>query len=382
MTLSPDPKNPPSDPLAPLRERIDEIDDRILSLLEERAEVALEVGRRKEAEKAGTYYVPRRERDIFERLTAQSRGPFPSNAIPAVFREIISACRSLETPLNIAYLGPLASFCHRAALSKFGESALYFPCETFSEVFRSVEKGECHYGVVAFRNSTHGVIAETLDNFLRSTLSIYAEIYLDIRHQLLSKSRPEEIRRIYSHGQAFAQCREWLDKHFPKVELTEVPSTSVGAERAAAEPGTAAIASELAAEIYRIPILFPNIEDRTHNTTRFVIIGHDSEQPSGRDKTSMIVHVKNTPGALFGALEPFREVGVNLTHIDSRPAKSERWEYLFFIEFEGHVQEARVQKALALLEDHCLHVKLLGSYPDEDRKQAVTVESAGVSQEA
>jgi chorismate mutase/prephenate dehydratase len=185
----------------------------------------------------------------------------------------------------------------------------------------------------------------------------------------------------FTHGQANAQCREWLDRHFPKVELTEVSSTSLGAEKAAAEPGTAAIASELASAIYRIPILCPNIEDRTHNTTRFVIIGHDSEQPTGRDKTSMIVHVKNTPGALFGALEPFREVGINLTHIDSRPAKSERWEYLFFIEFEGHVQEERVQRALVLLEDHCLHVKLLGSYPDEDRKQPVSVDASGQSPE-
>ncbi|MCA9438757.1 MAG: prephenate dehydratase, partial [Candidatus Omnitrophica bacterium] len=323
---------------------------------------------------AGKFYVPHRERDIFEKLIHANEGEFPTAAIPAVYREIISACRSLETPLNIGYLGPPSSYCHAAALQKFGTSATFFPFDGFSAIFRAVEKGECHYGVVAFRNSTQGVITETLDNFQRSELNIYAETYLDIHHQFLSNSAPEDITRIYTHGQAFAQCLEWLEKHFPNAEYTEVSSTSHGAERAAKEEGTAAIASDLAAQMYDLPILFSNIEDRSHNTTRFVIIGYDSEQPTGRDKTSMIIHVRNQPGALFDSLEPFRVSGINLTHIDSRPTKEERWEYLFFIEFEGHREEARVKKALAELESHCLHVKLLGSYADEDQKKEKEIE--------
>lgn len=364
----------PEEALRNLRDIIDRTDLEILDLLNRRACVVLEVGRlKKENSRAGKFYVPHRERDIFEKLVEANKGSFPSTAIPAVFREIISACRSLETPLNIAYLGPPSSYCHAAALRKFGTSATFFPYDGFSAIFRAVEKGECHYGVVAFRNSTQGVITETLDNFQRSELGIYAETYLDIHHQFLSKSAPEEITRVYSHGQAFAQCQEWLEKHFPNAEYTEVSSTSAGAERAAQEPGSAAIASDLAAQMYDVPILYPNIEDRSHNTTRFVVIGFDSEPPTGRDKTSMIVHVRNQPGALFDALEPFREAGINLTHIDSRPTKEERWEYLFFIEFEGHRDEARVRKALAKLESHCLHVKLLGSYADEDQKKEVEV---------
>ncbi|MCA9442587.1 MAG: prephenate dehydratase [Candidatus Omnitrophica bacterium] len=368
MTLSK--STSPEERLKSLRELIDQTDREVLTLLNKRAEVVLEVGRlKKEDSQAGKFYVPHRERDIFESLVAANEGKFPTSAIPAVYREIISACRSLETPLNIGYLGPPSSYCHAAALQKFGTSATFFPYDGFSAIFRAVEKGECHYGVVAFRNSTQGVITETLDNFQRSELNIYAEAYLDIHHQFLSKSPPEEIKRIYTHGQAFAQCQEWLEKHFPNVEYTEVSSTSHGAERAAREEGAAAIASDLAAQMYDVPILFPNIEDRSHNTTRFVIIGYDFEAPTGRDKTSMIIHVRNQPGALFDALEPFRKSGINLTHIDSRPTKQERWEYLFFIEFEGHREESRVKCALAELESHCLHVKLLGSYADEDQKK-------------
>ena len=363
---------PPEEKLESLREIIDQTDCEILALLNKRAKVVLEVGRlKKENSQVAQFYVPHREREIFERLVREHSGDFPASAIPAVYREIISACRSLETPLSIAYLGPPASYCHAAAIQKFGTSATFFPYEGFSAIFRAVEKGECHYGVVAFRNSTQGVITETLDNFQRSELNIYAETYLDIHHQFLSKSKPDEIQRIYTHGQAFAQCQEWLKRHYPNAEYTEVSSTSCGAERASKEPGTAAIASDLASRMYEIPVLFSNIEDRSHNTTRFVVIGYDSEQPTGRDKTSMIIHVKNQPGALFDSLEPFRKGGINLTHIDSRPTKEARWEYLFFIEFEGHRAEERVQKALASLESHCLHVKLLGSYADESLKKDI-----------
>jgi chorismate mutase/prephenate dehydratase len=353
------------DPLQPLRERIDAIDERILDLLNQRAAVVQEVGQLKKQADSACYYVPRRERAIYERLVKESKGAFPKEAIPLVFREIISACRSLEARLRIAFFGSPGSFTHAAAIKKFGKSASFIPAEHISEVFRAVEKGECHYGVVPIRNSTHGVVVETIDNFQKSDLKIYAETQLDVHHQFLSKSQPREITRIYTHGQAFGQCREWLERHFHNAEFVEVANTAQGAERAAGEPGTAAIAAELAAEIYNLPILFPNIEDRAHNTTRFVVIGFGSEPPTGRDKTSMIVQIRNQPGALLTALEPFRRHGINLTHIDSRPTKNERWEYLFFIEFQGHTEEEQVIRALHDLDEVCLHTKSLGSYPEE-----------------
>ncbi len=357
--------------LSALRDRIDALDREILALLNRRADVVKEVGHLKRENPAVCPFIPRRERDIYERLTSESKGPFPSQAIALVFREIISACRSLEATLNISYFGSPGSFTHTAAIKRFGNSAVFHPQPGISDVFRSVEKGECRYGVVPIRNSTHGVVAETIDNFKRSDLRIYAETHLDIHHQFLSKSSPEQITRIYTHGQAFGQCREWLDRHYPKAEFVEVGNTALGAERASKEPGTAAIAAELASKIYNVPILFPNIEDRAHNTTRFVIIGYDSEAPTGRDKTSMIVQLRNRPGSLLSALEPFRNNSINLTHIDSRPTKSEKWEYLFFIEFEGHTEEERVKKALKELAEHCTQTKSIGSYPEEEHMKSV-----------
>lgn len=354
-----------------MRERIDSIDQEILSLLNRRAVVVQEVGALKRDNPEVRPFVPRRERDIYERLIQESKGPFPSQAVALVFREVISACRSLEATLNISFFGSPGSFTHTAAIKRFGNSAVFLAQPSIGDVFRSVEKGECRYGVVPIRNSTYGVVAETIDNFKRSDLRIYAETHLDVHHQFLSKSAPEEIKRIYTHGQAFGQCREWLDRHYHRAEFVEVGNTALGAERASKEPGTAAIAAELASKIYDVPILFPNIEDRAHNTTRFVIIGYDSEAPTGRDKTSMIVHVRNRPGALLSALEPFRKYGINLTHIDSRPTKSEKWEYLFFIEFEGHTEEERVKEALLELEEHCTQTKSIGSYPEEEHMKSV-----------
>lgn len=360
------PNNPCDEILEPLRRKIDEVDAEILRLLNERARVVSEVGRVKNRAEGGVFYVPRRERDIHEKLIQSSEGLFPKPAITLVFREIISACRSLETNLRIGYFGSPGSFSHTAAIQRFGNSASLIPNPAhISDVFRSVEKGEVHYGVVPIRNSTHGVVVETIDNFQKSDLRIYAETNLDVHQHFLTKYPPQEIKRIYTHGQAFGQCREWLEKHFRDAEYVEVGSTAQGAERAAVEPGTAAIASDLASQLYKVPILYPNIEDRQHNTTRFVIIGYDLEPPTGRDKTSMIIQLRNRPGALLSALEPFRKHKINLTHIDSRPTKDERWEYLFFIEFEGHTDEVEIQVALEELHEICIQMKSLGSYPAE-----------------
>jgi chorismate mutase/prephenate dehydratase len=354
----------PIDHLQLLRQRIDQIDTEILDFLNRRAEVVLEIGKLK-AQAERSCYVPRRERDILDRLMELNKGPFPSQGIMLVFREIISVCRSLEAPLKVGFFGSPGSFTHAAAIKKFGSAAQFIPQDHISDVFRAVEKGECHYGAVPIRNSTHGVVVETIDNFQRSDLRIYAETHLDIHQQFLSNSKPEEIKRIYTHGQAFGQCREWLERNYHHAEYVEVANTAQGAERASQEPGTAAIAGDLAAEIYHLPVLFRNIEDRSHNTTRFVVIGYDAEPPTGRDKTSLVVQLGNRPGALLSALEPFRKHGINLTHIDSRPTKSERWEYLFFIEFEGHTEEAQVQEALKELSEICRHIKSIGSYPEE-----------------
>lgn len=364
-------------PLRTLRDRIDAIDGEILGLLNRRAEVVREVGQLKQRAEGACFYIPRRERDIQERLARESAGPFPAEAIPLVFREIISACRSLEAKLKVGFFGSPGSYTHMAALQKFGQSSQFLPYEQISHVFRSVEKREVHYGVVPIRNSTYGVVAETIDNFQKSDLKIYASTQHDIHHQFLSKSAPAEIKRIYTHGQAFGQCREWLDRHYPDAEYVEVANTAAGAERAANEPGTAAIAAELAGKIYGVPILHANIEDRAHNSTRFVIIGYDSEPPTGLDKTSLIFQLRNRPGALLSALEPFRRHSINLTHIDSRPTKDERWEYLFFIEFEGHTQDENVQRALAELEEFCLQTKSLGSYPWEDHVRTPVADPVG-----
>jgi chorismate mutase/prephenate dehydratase len=361
------------DSLELLRRQIDSIDCDILKLLNQRAQIVLEIGHQKRSEQGSVFYVPRREREILERLGKDSEGPFPLHGVTAVFREIISACRSLETPLEIAYMGPPATYHHAAAIQKFGNSSNFRPYEHISEVFRAVEKGECHYGVVAIENSTEGVIASTLDNFQRSDLRIYAETFLDIHHQFLSLGNPKDIQKIFSHGQVFGQCREWLERHFPSAQYVEVSSTSRGAELAFAEPGTAAIASQLASEMYGVPILFQNIEDRTQNTTRFVVIGYDSEPPTGRDKTSLIIHLRNRAGALAAALEPFNSNKINLTHLEARPTKAERWEYLFFIEFEGHKEESHVQATLVALEEPCLRIKVLGSYPEENRMAPIPV---------
>lgn len=352
-----------------LREQIDQCDVKILELLDERARIVKSVGKLKSDDPQGVVYVPRRERDILDNLRKQSAGEFPVDSIPVVFREIISACRSLETKLNIAYMGPPASFHHAAAIKKFGNAAEFLSYEHISFVFRAVERGECQYGVVALENSTEGVIAATLDSFQRSDLKICTEIFLDIHHHLVSHSPRAAIKRIYSHGQAFAQCREWLERHFPSAEYVEVSSTSHGAELAAREPATAAISSELASRIYHIPIIESNIEDHVQNTTRFVVVGSEMEPPSGRDKTSLIIYLRNEPGTLYKALKPFNEAGINMTHLEARPTKEQRWQYLFFIEFQGHIQDETIMAALRRIDEIALRCKILGSYPEEERSR-------------
>lgn len=346
-----------------LRRRIDRLDDRMLKLLEQRAGAARAIGRVKARDGSGVY-VPSREKRIFDRLN-RSRGSLPAPVVRAVFREIISACRSLEQGIRVAYLGPEATYSHMAAREHFGAGATFVPVASIPQVFEEVEHRRSDFGLVPIENSTDGVVTYTLDRFLESDLRIAAEVCLDVNHCLLSRDgRKEKVRRILSHTQGLAQCRRWIANHFPTAALHETPSTARAAEEAGRHDDVAAIASRMAAEVYGLEILAENIQDLTFNATRFVVIGHDdSAKPSGDDKTSAVFSVRDEVGVLHHMLRPFAENRINLTRIESRPLKGKPWEYVFFVDFLGHRKERRVSRALARLDERCLMLKVLGSYP-------------------
>lgn len=346
-----------------LRRKIDEIDSGILKLLNERALYVAEIGRIKKSQNA-EIHVPKRELEIYQRLENSNPGPFPKEAVRAVFREIISACLSLEQPLKVAFLGPKATFSHLACMRHFGFSTHYVPVNSIREVFLDVEKGRSDYGVVPIENSTEGVITHTLDLFTDSELKISAEVMLEVSHNLLSKAeRLEDIKKIYSFSPPAAQCRQWLDSHLPNVPVLEVYSSAKAAETAAQDPTSAAIASELAADLYSLNILSSRIEDNPNNVTRFLVVGRKGMPPTGRDKTSVMLSIKDRVGALHDILDVFARHQINLTKIESRPSRRKAWEYVFFVDLEGHAEEARVSEALRNMEEMCLFVKVLGSYP-------------------
>jgi chorismate mutase / prephenate dehydratase len=349
--------------LKDLRGRIDAIDDEILELLNRRAEVVIEVGHAK-AGKDRDFYVPSRERDIYERLCAGNRGPFPTEAIRKVFREIISASLSLEQPMKVAFLGPLATFTHVAAMQQFGFSAQLVPQRSISAVFEEVQRGRAHYGVVPVENSNEGIVSNTLDMFMASDLQINAEILLEISHDLLSRTgRIEDVRKVVSHPQALAQCRRWLEENLEDIPLVDVASTALAAQMVAEDETAAAIASEMAATLYGLEVVKKKIEDNPNNFTRFLVIGRRTPDRSGRDKTSLMFSVKDQPGILYRMLEPFSSRGINLSKIESRPMKSKAWEYIFFLDIEGHIEEEGIREAVEDLKGHCQFLKILGSYP-------------------
>lgn len=349
--------------LAQHRQAIDRMDDQVLALLNQRAKIVQGIGRLKKTRQAGLHS-PAREQEIYERLTARNSGPLPHEAIRAVFREIISASLSLEGPLKVAYLGPKATFTHMACLQQFGDSATYIPVDSISEVFSEVERGRAEYGVVPIENSTEGVVSHTLDMFVDSPLKIAGETLQEVSHHLMSKGgRLEEIKRIYSHPHAIGQCRLWLEKHLSKIPAIETYSTAKAAEVCLEDPTAAAIASELAARVYGLRIVKRRIEDNMHNFTRFLIISRTSPERTGRDKTSVMFSVKDRPGALYDLLRPFAMRGMNLTKIESRPSRRKAWEYLFFVDLEGHVNDDRVKATVEEVKRQCLFIKILGSYP-------------------
>ncbi len=346
-----------------LRQQIDRIDDKILKLLTKRAELAIRIGKIKKRSLLRTY-APEREREIIERLLQKNKGPFPNSALKLIYREIFSATRSLEEPLRIACLGPLATFTHLAAVKHFGTSAIYLPEESIKGVFEAVSRDKAQFGVVPVENSTEGVVSYTLDMFMDFDLYISGEVMLEISHNLLSISGDRtRIKRIYSHPQATAQCRRWLEKNMPGVEIIEATSTARAAELASKDEEGAAIAGDLAAQYYNLEFVEKHIEDFKDNYTRFLIISKTMVPRTGRDKTSIMLSLKDRPGALHDLLTPFKEERINLTKIESRPSKTKAWQYIFFIDLEGHIEDRKVRKALEKVRDICIDFKLLGSYP-------------------
>jgi len=334
----------------------------IVELLNKRAEVVIEIAHIKRNEKA-KFYSPEREREIIKRLTSLNKGPLPDDTLKVIYREILSASLSLQEPVKVACLGPLATFTHLAALRHFGSSAFFMPVESIRTVFDAVDTGKAEFGVVPIENSNEGVISSTLDLFMDYDLKVSAEIMLEVSHSLLSKSGDKEkIKKVYSHPQATAQCRRWLESNLPKIPIFESTSTAKAAELASEDEEAAAIASELAAKTYDLRFVEKNIGDSRHNFTRFLVISKEYPPKTGRDKTSIMFSIKDRPGALHDVLTPFKKAKINLTKIESRPSRRKAWEYIFFADMEGHIDDRKVKKAIDDMKESCLYVKILGSY--------------------
>jgi chorismate mutase / prephenate dehydratase len=347
------------------RSHIDTIDEEILSLLRQRAEVALSIGREK-AQQGAFVFDPAREAQVLRRLTQLDLSPLEAPAIQAIYREIISACRRLQAPPRVAFLGPEHSFSHIAAVQRFGHGAEVLPAHTITDVFQSLQTGHADLGVVPIENSSGGAVSETMDCFaglLESDLRVCGELYVPVHLFLMADCELGEVTRIYSHPQPVAQARLWLHQHLPQVEIREVSSTVLAAQMAGREAGTAAIGPRSAAEAYGLRILFANIQDSAANRTRFLVIGPHDSPATGRDKTSIVFSTAHRSGALYAALRPLADNHTNLTFIQSRPARGALWEYVFFVDIEGHQTDAPVRSALDQLAQSCPLFKVLGSYP-------------------
>ena len=346
-----------------LRASIDRIDEKILSLINRRLFLAKEIGRVKEREGNKVLDIAR-ESNLIQRLNSLNNGPLSNSALHHIFAEIIAASREIQKNHSVAYLGPEATFTHIAAINYFRQSVNYVPQMTIQDIFCEVEKGACHYGVVTVENSIEGSVNYTLDLFFESDLQICAELYHPISHDLLSKNDTlGEIEIIYSHPQAFAQCRKWIQKNLPGAVLVECDSTAHAARKASGDPKSAAIGSSKAAHIYNLQVVASKIEDISRNTTRFLVIGKDDIKRTGSDKTSIMFVTSHVPGALYKALKPVAEAGINMVKLESRPTKHENWSYFFFVDLEGHVEDKLVDGTIKKMKKLCLFLKCLGSYP-------------------
>lgn len=351
--------------LGEVRTLIDSVDTELLQLLSQRAQLAERVAELKEAAgDTSSFYRPEREAQVLAGVRGRNPGPLSDDTISWLFREVMSACLALEKPLTIACLGPAGSFSEQAAQKAFGHGGRIAFEPGIREVFRAVACGSVDYGVVPVENSTEGSVSMTLDSLIAGDVHISGELMLRIDQQLMARtdavSRPE---RIVSHAQSLAQCRDWLDVHYPGVELMAVMSNSEAARMASESPSIYAIGPALAAERYELEIRSANIQDQPNNTTRFVVIGRDAVPPSGRDKTSLLLSIRNEPGALASLLAPLAELGIDLSRIESRPARDKAWDYLFFIDIEGHQEDPKVVEAIRRMEPHCVWLRVLGSYP-------------------
>lgn len=352
-----------SEKLKQLREQIDRLDDELLKLFNQRAVLAQQIGHLKED---GTVLRPEREAQILRRLQDDNRGPLGDAAVAQLFTEVMSQCRALEAPISVAYLGPMGTYSEEAVIKRFGHAASRFATTSIDEVFRFVESGSANYGIVPVENSTEGAIGRTLDLLPSSQLRICGEIQLPIHHCLLIQPGAlfdGRIREIVAHPQALAQCQNWLNVNFPHVARIPVASNAEGAQMAAGDASKAAIAGEQAATLFGLQIWAHSIEDDPRNTTRFLVIGNQEVGPSGRDKTSLVMATTNRPGAVHDLLTPFANNGVSLTKLESRPSRAGLWEYIFYVDIEGHQSDAKVAAALSELKQCAAFVKILGSYP-------------------
>jgi chorismate mutase/prephenate dehydratase len=345
------------------RKKIDQIDEKIVHLLDQRAKVVKEIGNDKQ--KAGMpIYNPSREKQIFDKLKSHKTA-VPKKGLESIFREIISTFRSMEKPMSVAFLGPKATFTEMASIKKFGHAPEFIPLNSVSEVFKAVESGVAEFGVVPIENSNEGAVSSTLDMFFDSNLRICGEVTVEINECLLSNHKLADIKRIYSHPSALGQCSSWIRKNLPRAELVETSSTSVAAQKASKEKHSAAIAGRLAAEEYGLEIIAEKIQDQLMNRTRFLVVGNLEPNSTGKDKTSVLFVVHHRPGSLYNSLGVLGKYKINMTKIESRPIKGMLWEYAFFVDFQGHVSDSKVAKALNELKKHTLQLKILGSYPEE-----------------
>ncbi len=348
--------------LEDLRKQIDGLDSRVVKALNKRLEVTLKI--RKLKERLGkSIYSPEREQQVISRLKEINRGPLTESALEAIYREVMSSALALERPLRIAYLGPEATFTHLAAIKRFGQQLEYLPCGLISDVFKEVEHSNANYGVVPVENSIEGAVTHTLDMLIDSDLKICSQIVMNVSHNLLSNCPSAKINKIYSNPQVFAQCRTWLQKNFPKADLLDAASTAKAAQIVQKQKNAACIASILAASFYNLKTIFRNIEDSSSNITRFLVIGKNGAGATGNDRTALVFSIKDKVGALHDMLLPFKKYRINLTKIESRPSKKRAWDYYFFVDLEGHVQDRNVARALKELEAHAKFFKILGSYP-------------------
>ncbi len=351
--------------LKKLRDSIDSIDRDIVDRLNERIRLACEIGQIKLA--AGKeIYVPSREEEVFNKLAASNNGPIPDKALRKIYREIISAAIAIEKPMSVAYLGPEGTYTHQAAMKQFGSSCTYSKCRVVADVFAAVKRGDVDYGIVPVENSTQGTVLGTLDDLVQYDLLITAQVYLEINHYLVSKSPLAEIKTVYSKDNALGQCRQWLARMLPNAEQIACDSTAAAVVHARDNEGVAAIGSRVAADMYEVPIIAENIADVGDNVTRFAVIGKHSSPPlgKGRDRTSIVFTIRDRPGQLVDVVNCFSKRGINLCKIESRPTRKRAWDYYFYIDFIGHVDEAHVKEAMNELETLCPMVRWLGSYPD------------------